>query len=130
MHRWLVTATATVLLLAGCAAQRPWTPVVDTYRDSRAQYLRRDLEECRNLALQASGYAPEQGVLGALGGGLIGAAAGAAIGAALGNPARGAAVGAATGGIGYGLAQAGGADAAFKRAYISCMRQRGHPVIN
>lgn len=130
MYRSSVTLMAAVMLVSGCAAQRPWTPVVDTYRDSHAQYMSRDLEECRYLALQASGYAPEQGVVGALGGGLIGAAAGAAIGAALGNPARGAAIGAATGGIGYGLAQASGADAAFKRAYVNCMRQRRHPVIN
>lgn len=130
MHRSLVTATVAALLIAGCAAQQPWTPVVDTYRDSRAQYLGRDMEECRGLALQASGLAPQQGVVGAIMGGLVGAAAGAAIGAALGNPARGAAVGAAAGGIGTGISAAAGADVAFRRAYVNCMRQRGHPVIN
>lgn len=128
MHRPLVTAT--LLLIAGCATQRPWTPVVDTYRDSHAQYVAQDMEECRELALQVSGYAPQQGALGALAGGLVGAAAGAALGAALGSPARGAAVGAAAGGIGTGLATAGRSESEFKRAYVRCMRQRGHPVIN
>lgn len=70
MHRSLAIATA-ALLVASCAAQ-PWTPVVDTYRDSRAQYLSRDMEECRYLALQASGLAPQQGVMGAVTGGLVG----------------------------------------------------------
>jgi len=128
MHRSLVPAT--LLLVAGCATQRPWTPVVDTYRDSHAQYLAQDMEECRELALQASGYAPQQGALGGVVGGLAGAAAGAAIGAALGHPAPGAAVGAAAGGIGTGVAAAGRSESEFKRAYSRCMRQRGHPVIN
>ncbi len=127
-HRW--TALLLVALVAGCVvAPRPWTPVVDTYGDSRAQYIGRDLEECRYLALRVSGYPPQQGVVGALGGGLVGAAAGAAIGAALGNPGTGAAVGAAAGGVGSGFASAAGSDAAFRQAYANCMRGRGHNVV-
>ena len=107
-----------------------WTPTVDVYRDSRAQYLSADIEECRNLAYQVSGYAPQQAVVGSLAGGLVGAATGAALGAALGNPAKGAAVGAAAVGIGAGAKSALGSESAFKRAYINCMRGRGHPVID
>ena len=130
MARSLTAATVVALFVAGCATQEPWTPTVDTYGDSRAQYLYQDLEECRYLALRVSGYAPEKGAQGALLGGLVGAAAGAAIGAALGHPARGAAVGAATGGIGTGISSAAHSEEAFKRAYAKCMRQRGHKVLD
>jgi uncharacterized protein YcfJ len=121
------------LLCAGCATQRPWTPTVDTFGSSNAQFVSRDMEECRNLALQASGHAPEQAVRGAVTGGLVGAAAGVAIGSALGGRAgagRGALVGGAAGGIGMGAASAAQTEEAFKRAFTNCMRQRGHNVIN
>ena len=63
-------------------------------------------------------------------GGLIGAAGGAALGAIIGNPGTGAAIGAAAGGIGGGASQGLSAEEQYKRAYTSCMRQRGHNVIN
>jgi uncharacterized protein YcfJ len=118
------------ILCAGCVTQQPWVPTVDTFNNSRNQYIARDMEECRALALRVSGSAPQEAVRGAATGGLVGAAAGAALGAAFGSPGRGAAVGAAAGGIGLGATRASQSERAFKQAYANCMRQRGHNVVN
>ncbi len=130
MKRSLAASTALVMLCAGCAAQQPWRPTVDTYGSSRAQYVSRDTEECRNLAFQVSGNSTNEAARGAVTGGLVGAAGGAALGAAFGNAGRGAAVGAAAGGIGLGAARASQSENAFQQAFVNCMRQRGHNVLN
>lgn len=130
MKRALAAGVMLAVLGGGCKTQQPWRPTVDTFGSSQAQYVSRDMEECRQLAFQVSGSAPQQAVQGAATGGLVGAAAGAAIGAAFGSAGRGAAVGAAAGGIGHGAQRASQAEQAFQRAYVNCMRQRGHNVIN
>jgi outer membrane lipoprotein SlyB len=130
MKRCLAVVTALAVLLAGCATQQPWTPTVDTYGSSRAQYVNRDMEECRRLAHQTSGDAGTAGMQGAVTGGLIGAAAGAAIGAAFGNAGRGAAVGGVGGALTQGAGRARQSEQQYQRAYVNCMRQRGHRVIN
>ncbi len=130
MKRSLAATLGLPLFCAACVTQQPWTPVVDTYGSSRSQYLGRDMEECRALAFQVSGNAPAQAARGAVTGGLVGAAAGAALGAALGNPGQGAAIGAAAGGIGMGARGAHQSEAGFRQAYINCLRQRGHRVLN
>src|SRR5262245_5930448 len=130
MKRLLAAPTGLMVLLAGCAAQQQWRPTVDTYGSSRAQYVNRDMEECRQLAFQVSGDTAQQAATGAVTGGLVGAAAGAAVGAAFGSAGRGALVGGAVGGIGRGVQQASRTESAFQQAYVNCMRQRGHRVIN
>jgi hypothetical protein len=130
MTRPVLLGLAVVLLASGCSTQTTWTPTVDTYGDSRAQYVTRDMEECRALARQAAGDTAGEAGKGAAVGGLIGAAAGAAIGAAFGSPGTGAAVGAATGGIGTGVTRGVQADAKFKQVYRNCMRNRGHQVLD
>ena len=130
MKRSLAASTGLALLWAGCVTQQPWTPTVDTFGNSQAQYVSRDMEQCRNLAHQVSGNATSQAARGAVTGGLVGAAGGAALGAAFGNAGRGAAVGAAAGGIGLGAARASQSETAFQQAYVNCMRQRGHNVLN
>lgn len=127
---FVASAALLALLTAGAAWARGWTPVVDTYGSSRAQYLGRDLEECRVLAQAAGGDAVGQGARGAVRGGLVGAAGGAAIGAALGNAGRGAAVGAAAGGVTRGVGSANQSEAQFRQAYTNCLRNRGHRVLN
>jgi outer membrane lipoprotein SlyB len=117
-------------LLSGCVSQSTWSPVVDTYGDARAQYVSRDMEECRQLAMRASGSTTRQTAEGSLVGGLLGAAAGAAIGAAAGSPGMGAAVGAAAGGIGTGVVRGLKTQSTFKRAFDQCMRNRGHTVLS
>src|SRR4030095_7012603 len=82
-----------LMSVSACVSQSQWTPTVDTYGDSRAQYVTQDTQECRQLAMQVSGSSTTKAGEGALFGGLLGAAAGAAIGAAAGG-GRGAGMGA------------------------------------
>ncbi|MCF7984846.1 MAG: hypothetical protein K9L70_10620 [Thiohalocapsa sp.] len=133
----LIPLSLTLAIVSGCASttQTQWTPTVDTYGNSRAQFLTRDTEECRALALQASGPTTEQATQSAITRGLVGAATGAAVGAVLNQnnwrgARRGAAVGVATGALSGAYGTAAQTDAAFRRAFNSCMRQRGHTVIS
>lgn len=136
MMRRLLAMSAGALILAGCAtkSQTQWTPTVDTYGNSRAQYLSRDTEECRALAMRASGTTSEQATQGAVSSGLLGAAGGAAIGGILGGSrsslGRGLAVGAVTGAIAGGARSASQTEAEFTRAFSNCLRRRGHNVLN
>ncbi|HUL13188.1 MAG TPA: glycine zipper family protein [Methylococcaceae bacterium] len=118
-----------VAIVNGCATYTGWEPVVDTYNDPNAYRAQQDSQECKMLAKQAGSVGTES-AKGVVAGGLLGAAAGAAIGAVAGNPGGGAAIGAAAGGIGGGANQGVDADNQYKRAYINCMRNRGHNVIN
>ncbi|MFM8342517.1 MAG: glycine zipper family protein [Methylomonas sp.] len=124
------SAIALSLFLTGCASQTAWTPTVDPYNDRNASRINQDMQECQQLASHASGGTAKETAIGAGVGGLIGAAGGAALGAIVGNPGTGAAIGAAAGGIGGGAKQGFESEEQYKRAYISCMRQRGHNVIN
>jgi len=130
MRRVVAIVLFQSLFGVGCAAQSNWTPTVDTFGSSRAQYLSRDQWECRELAMQSSGSAAGSAARGAIRGGAVGAAGGAAIGAALGNAGRGAAIGAAAGGVSRAAGQADASEAQFRRTFSNCLRQRGHNVIN
>jgi uncharacterized protein YcfJ len=126
----LFPVTLGCLLLSACASQTGWTPTVDSYNDRNAYRLNQDMQECQQLATHASGGTIKETAIGAGVGGLIGAAGGAALGAILGNPGTGAAIGAAAGGIGGASKQGFQAEDQYKRAYNSCLRQRGHNVVN
>ena len=135
--RRLLCLSAAVAILAGCAttSQTTWTPTVDTYGNSRAQYVSRDTEECRSLAMRASGSTSEQATQSAVSRGLVGAATGAAVGAVVNRDSwrgarSGAAIGAAAGALSGGYGTAARTDAQFRRAFENCMRNRGHTVIN
>jgi uncharacterized protein YcfJ len=139
MKQRSLTTIFCAALLAGCAStsttQQQWTPTVDTYNDPRPETLSRDMEECRALALQASGPTTEQTARSAATKGALGAAVGAGLGAVLSDDnwrgaREGAAVGAAAGALAGGVGAASQTDSQFKRAFSSCMRQRGHTVIN
>lgn len=121
---------ASLLVLASCESKSQWSPTVDTYGNSRAQYLSQDIEECRALARSASGDTTEQTVRGAGFGAMAGAAGGAIIGAMVGRPGRGAALGAAAGAAGGGAYMGTQTEQQFKQAFSNCMRERGHNVIN
>jgi outer membrane lipoprotein SlyB len=116
--------------LGGCAQYTGWTPTVDSYNDPNAQYLSRDMQDCKYLAEHASGGGATQAAMGTAIGGLVGAAAGAAIGAAVGAPGTGAAIGAAAGGIGTGAYKGTSSEDDYKTSYIRCMKNRGHNVVN
>lgn len=119
----------TLLALTGCATYSGWEPVADTHNDPNAAGIPQDTQECKQLAGQA-GSAGTEAAKGVATGGLLGAAAGAAIGAVTGSPGAGAAIGAAAGGIGGGGYTGISGDDEYKRAYINCMRNRGHNIIN
>lgn len=120
------------VLLTGCASVTGWTPTVDTYNDKNAYRLNQDMQDCQQLASQASGggAGAKEAAIGAGVGGLIGAAGGAALGAVVGSPGTGAAIGAAAGGIGGASKQGMESNDLYKRAYRNCLRQRGHNVVN
>jgi outer membrane lipoprotein SlyB len=131
MMRHALSLGLSLMTLSACVSQSQWTPTVDTYGSSRAQYVTRDQQECRQLAMQTSGSSTGQAAQGAVVGGLLGAAAGAAIGAAAGGGAgRGAAIGAATGGIGAGAVRGVQSNQQFQRVFNQCMRNRGHNVLS
>lgn len=126
----LTIITSVMFQLSGCAVITDYQPVVDSYSDPNAQFIERDLAECKVLAKQAAGSPLTKGAIGAAIGGLAGAAGGAAIGAATGNNAgKGAAIGAAALGIGGAAQQGYTADDKFRSAYNYCMNGRGHNVI-
>ena len=130
MTKKLGMLAACLSMASACVSQSQWSPTVDTFGSSRAQYVTRDQEECRQLAMRTSGSTAGQTAQGAVAGGLLGAAAGAAIGAAAGSAGRGAAIGAATGGIGTGAVRGVQSNQAFQRAFNQCMRNRGHTVLS
>lgn len=125
----VLAVIATAFIANGCATYGGYQPVVDTYNDPNAYRLQQDQQECRMLAKEAASTGTET-LKGAGVGALGGAAAGAALGAVLGHPGSGAALGAAAGGIGGAGYQSVDADNQFKRAYINCLRNRGHKVVN
>jgi hypothetical protein len=118
-----------IFFLSGCATYGRYEPTVDVAADRNPQFLQQDTADCRELAKNASSTGKNT-AMGVGAGALLGGAAGAAIGAVVGNPATGAALGAAAGGIGGGANAGMDADNQFKRAYINCMRGRGHNVID
>jgi len=118
------------LAVAGCASVTGWTPTVDPYNDPNANRISADTVECKQLASQSSGWTPGETAKGMAVGGLLGAAAGAAIGAAVGDPGTGAAIGAAAGGVGGGAHQGYNAEQTYQSAFRTCMRNRGHNVLN
>jgi outer membrane lipoprotein SlyB len=124
-----VLAMSLLVFTGGCATYSGWQPTVDSYNDKNPQAIPQDTEECKMLAKEAGSTGTEAAKGGAVGA-LLGAAGGAAIGAVAGNPGAGAAVGAAAGGIGGATYQGMSGDENYKRAFINCMRNRGHNVVN
>ncbi|MDD2768244.1 MAG: glycine zipper family protein [Methylococcus sp.] len=120
---------AAAVAVSGCATYTGWTPTYDSYKDPNSARIPLDEQECQMMAKQA-GSTGTEALKGGVVGGLVGAAAGAAVGAAVGNPGTGAAIGAASGGIGGATYQGVSGDDQYKRAFINCMRGRGHNVIN
>lgn len=115
-------------VLSGCASMSGWRPIIDPRMDQHPETTQRDMVECKALAEQASDITKEVGM-----GAGIGAVAGAGTGAAAGAVAGSAATGAAAGAI---LAVPAGvwagyqANEDFKRSFKTCMRQRGHAIVN
>lgn len=129
-HKLVAVALSFALVFFGCASQRGWHPAVDPHNDPNAGAIEFDLRECDALARQAAGDSAAEASEGALFGAMIGAVFGAIFGAIFGDPGTGAAVGATMGGLEGGAQHGLSAEEQFQRAYIHCMRNRGHNVIN
>ena len=130
MYKTILAIVISAVIMTGCASQGNWSPTVDPYGDPNAANIGRDKVECRQLAKSSAGNTAAETGKGALVGGAIGAVAGVVIGAAVGSPGTGAMIGAAVGGLGGAAKQGFGAEGDYKQAYINCMRNRGHNVIN
>jgi len=115
-------------LITGCASVSGWRPIVDPRLDQHPETVQSDMSECKVLADQASDITKEVS-MGAGVGAVTGAAGGAAIGAIAGSAATGAAGGAILA-IPAGLWKGYEANEDFKRAFKTCMRQRGHTLVN
>lgn len=122
------TLLLTAIVLSGCASVSHYTPIVDTFGDTRLNYIAIDMQECKQLAEQAS--VAKDALAYGLAGGLAGGAGGSALGAVIGNPAIGAAAGAAGAGVIGGTYGAFQADERYKRIYRQCMRNRQHHVVD
>ncbi len=115
-------------LASGCASMSGWRPIIDPRMDQHPETVQRDMVECKTLAEQASDVTKEI-ALGAGVGAVTGAAGGAAVGAIAGSAATGAAAGAILA-IPAGLWEGYQANEDFKRSFKTCMRQRGHTLVN
>jgi outer membrane lipoprotein SlyB len=124
----LSTVLAISALISGCASVSGWHPIVDPRLDQHPDTVQRDMLECKSLADQASDITKEV-AMGAGVGAVTGAAGGAAIGAVAGSAATGAAGGAILA-IPAGLWKGYESNEDFKRAFKTCMRQRGHTLVN
>lgn len=126
------TKLSTFLLFSavasGCASMSGWRPIIDPRMDQHPETVQRDMVECKALAEQASDVTKEI-ALGAGVGAVTGAAGGAAVGAIAGSAATGAAAGAILA-IPAGLWEGYQANEDFKRSFKTCMRQRGHTLVN
>ncbi len=129
MKRVNLSATLAFSILAtGCASMSGWHPIIDPRMDQHPETVQRDMVECKSLAEQASDITKEV-AMGAGVAAVTGAAGGAAMGAAAGSAATGAAVGSVLA-IPAGLWEGYQANEEFKRSFKTCMRQRGHSVVN
>jgi outer membrane lipoprotein SlyB len=118
------------LLLVACAQTRGYTPAIDTKNSSNAANVTTDLQQCEEIARQASGNTAVETAIGTGIGGAIGAATGAIVGAVSGNDvAKSAMIGGTAGGIGGAAKQGYESDSKYKKAYNDCMTGRGHKVL-
>jgi len=129
-----LTAILAVLVLAGCATQRPVLYPNAKYKEVGPEVAQRDVDDCIRFAEQsgishsAGGKVARQGAEGAA----VGGAAGAAVGAVRGNIGERAAAGAAGGAAGaatYGAIHSGEPGSVYKGFVQRCLRERGYDVI-
>ena len=128
----LPIVTAMILsTLVGCASVSQWQPTVNSPVGTKQSSLTQDLQECKVLASQAAGYTSEivgdtltAGAFSVSEGAIIGSMVGGAGGAGVLSPIT-AAAGSVVGFF-YGAYDA---DKTYKRAFNSCLSQRGHYVL-
>ena len=130
VHAGWVAAGAVLLVLSGCAAQRPALYPNAKYNQVGPEVAQRDVDDCIRLAEQhgithSSGEkVARRGAEGAV----IGGAAGAGAGAVRGNVGERAATGAAAGAA-HGAIHSGEPGSVYKGFVQRCLRERGYDVI-
>ncbi len=132
--RSVALAGAAALALAGCAAKRPVFYPNAAYQQAGEAVVRRDVDECVELAKAHGHDTNEAARAGAqtTGGAAVGAATGAAVGAVLGSAGLGAAAGAAGGGarsLLRGLFAWRDPDPIERGFVQECLHERGYRVI-
>jgi hypothetical protein len=127
-------AAITLLVLAGCATQRPVLYPNAKYNHAGPEVAQRDIDDCIRLA-ESHGITHDSGgkvVGGAAGGAVIGGAAGAGAGAVRGSIGHDAGVGAAAGAAGgaaRGAIRSGEPGQVYKGFVQRCLREKGYDVI-
>lgn len=134
IHAAQVAAGAVLLVLSGCATQRPVLYPNAKYNQVGLEVAQRDVDDCIRFAEQsgvshsAGGKVARSGAEGAA----VGGAAGAGAGAVRGNVGQGAAVGAAAGaaaGATRGAIHSGEPGSVYRGFVQRCLRERGYDVI-
>lgn len=129
-----VIAFAAVLLLAGCATQRPVLYPNAKYNQAGTETAQRDIDDCIRLAEQ-HGITHDSGgrvARGGAEGAAVGGAAGAGVGVVRGNVGERAATGAAAGaaaGATRGAIHSGEPGQVYKGFVQRCLREKGYEVI-
>lgn len=122
-----------VLMLAGCATQRPLVYPNDYAKRVGDMQIERDIAECCSLAdSYVKSHPGEDIVKDTVVGGGMGAAVGAVGGAVVGSPGEGAAIGgatAATGGLLRGLFNASEPSPLYKSFVNQCLTEKGYRVL-
>ena len=129
-----VAAGAVLLVLSGCATQRPVLYPNAKYNQVGPEIAQKDVDDCIRLAEQhgVSHSGGDKVARSGAEGAAVGGAAGAAAGAVRGNVGQGAAVGAAAGvaaGATRGAIHSGEPGSVYRGFVQRCLRERGYDVI-
>jgi hypothetical protein len=129
-----LVAAVVVLLVTGCATQRPVLYPNAQYKQAGAAAAQREIDECIRFAEESgvSHSAGEKVARRSAAGAVVGGAVGAGVGAVRGNIGERAAAGAAggaAGGAAHGAIQSGEPGSVYKGFVQRCLRERGYEVI-
>jgi hypothetical protein len=134
VHAARVAAGLVLLVLAGCATQRPVLYPNAKYKQVGPEIAQRDVDDCIRLAEQhgVSHSGGEKVARSGAEGAAVGGAAGAGAGAVRGNVGERAATGAAAGAAAAatrGAIHSGEPGSVYKGFVQRCLRERGYDVI-
>jgi hypothetical protein len=133
-HVYAVRAAVALIVLGGCATQRPVLYPNAKYNHVGAEAAQRDIDDCIHLAEShgithdSGGNVARSGAAGAVVGGAAGAGAGAVRGSVGHDAGVGAAAGAAAG-VARGAIRSGEPGAVYKGFVQRCLREKGYDVI-
>jgi uncharacterized protein YcfJ len=134
LHATCLTAVAALMLLAGCATQRPVLYPNAKYKQVGPEVAQKDIDDCINMAESQGIHAGggDRVGRGAATGAVVGGAVGAGVGAVrgdIGGRAAAGAAGGAAGGAASGAVRSGEPDSVYKGFVQRCLREKGYDVI-